>query len=105
MTYDASDGYVLLTGGCCISGGISRETWTFQHGQWTNLTQSPSPVVDLDSGMTYDSTLGEVVFVGGYASGFVSQATWTFHNGTWLRLYPAVSPSNRAGIGRRTTVP
>ncbi len=99
MTYDDSDGYVLLTGGCCIAGADSHETWAFHAGAWTNLTQSPTPVVDADSAMTYDGALGQVVFVGGYASGYVSQATWTFHDGLWQRLYPVNSPSNRAGLG------
>ena len=99
MTYDASDGYVLLTGGCCIAGADARATWAFHAGAWTNVTSGPGPVVDADSAMTYDAALGEVVFVGGYASGYVAQSTWTYHAGTWVRLFPAISPSNRAGLG------
>jgi galactose oxidase-like protein len=99
MTYDAADGYILLTGGCCIAGSDSHETWKFQAGVWTNLNRAPTPVVDLESGMSFDPNLGKVLFVGGYASGFVSQSTWTFSNGTWLRVYPLTSPSNRAGMG------
>ncbi len=99
MTYDAGDGYLLLTGGCCVDGQDSNETWSFADGTWTDLPQDGSPVVDLYSAMAYDPNLDEVVFLGGYASGFVSQATWTFHNGSWLRHYPVSSPSNRAGMG------
>jgi hypothetical protein len=99
MTYDASDGYVVLTGGCCVEGRDSNQTWAFIRGTWTNLTQSPSPIVNQNSAMTYDSSLGEVVYLGGYGTGYVSQATWTFHGGVWTRLYPTVSPSSRAGMG------
>ncbi len=99
MAYDASDGYVLLTGGCCVDGADSHETWAFQNDAWSNLTNGTGPSVDLNGAMTYDPAAGEVVYVDGYASGYVAQSTWTFHAGVWQRVYPSHAPSNRAGMG------
>jgi PKD repeat protein len=87
MTYDVSDGYVLLYGG--YNGFvISSDTWSFANGTWTNLTASttgrPPPTV-LGS-LAYDPSTGKVILFGGENfTGSISE-TWSYHAGVWTNL-------------------
>lgn len=113
MTYDARDGYVLLFGGEEASPGSTyltttyyRDTWTFLHGVWTNITpatpsatNSPSP--RYDASMTYDYQDGYVVLFGGdYERTFLSD-TWMFQDGAWTNITATAgsAPSCRFGAG------
>ena len=66
MAYDASDGYLLLTGGVGASGTLA-ETWTFAGSGWENVTgtvQGPAP--PRAGGMAvYDPNRGAVLVLGG----------------------------------------
>ena len=95
MTYDASDGYVLLFG-----GGFSYPysyTWKFESGRWSNITAqiSGQPPARSYPGMAYDSTDGYVVMFGGWSGTADRNDTWTYHSGMWRHLVPARSPSPR----------
>jgi hypothetical protein len=114
MTYDATDGYVLLFGG--VYGGSLQflgesssfgDTWTYQDGVWTNLTPhlKSSPDARELVMMAYDPTDKEVVLFGGESSyGNPSTPvygghgdTWTFVHGAWTNLTSSLStaPSPR----------
>jgi len=98
IAYDAnaSDGYVVLFGGEGPHGALG-DTWTFQHGDWINVTptvptatNSPSP--RFGAAMAYDSSAGYVVLFGG-ASGPATGSsvpllndTWGFLHGVWTQL-------------------
>ncbi len=73
MAYDATDGYVVLFGGCLgTSGGcapISDQTWVYQGGVWANLTEfQPHPTARYAAGITFDSADGYVLLYGGQGS-------------------------------------
>jgi hypothetical protein len=111
MVYDASDGYVLLFGGCdstssqCYNqvGALLGQTWRFSNGTWTDLTLnlSGSPSARHFFGMTYDATDRYVVLFGGDnlsnggAKGSFLGDTWSFHAGKWTLLHPKSAPTPR----------
>lgn len=108
MAYDAADGYVVLFGGATgpYSGSANpllNDTWTFEHGNWTELCGAcgPSPRVDA-SLASAGSASGVVLFGGLTVSGGAYQTvgdSWSFGAGTWTALAPASAPSSRYGAG------
>jgi hypothetical protein len=104
MTYDVSDGYVLLFGGGGPPAGGGwfeiGDTWTFFNGTWTNITSSLvlSPAPRSDGAMVYDPVAQEVVLFGGQSGtdgATLLNDTWTYHAGVWTELSPTVSPPIR----------
>src|SRR5439155_21479645 len=61
VTYDAADGYLLLT------RGYPSTSVTFSGGSWTNVSLAPYPGLG-SGGMTYDAADGYVVDQGGTGS-------------------------------------
>lgn len=103
MTYDAADGYVVMTGGWnfttpCATDAICEadydQTWIFTHGKWNQLSTPSPPNPDFseasnNGAMTYDPTLGEIVLctVGWNATaGDWSAELWGFSDGVWSEL-------------------
>jgi PKD repeat protein len=90
LTYDARDGYTLLTGG---EGGscyvYCNDTWEFASGHWSPLP-SPGFLFQGTRGYTtlmttYDSADGYVLAISaGFTCGPVG--TWTFAGGAWTNL-------------------
>lgn len=101
MTWDSSDGYVVLFGG--ISPGAEQtDTWTFANGTWTNITASTTgapPSVYL-GGMAFDPASGKVVLFGGVSilTSTTVNYTWTYHAKTWTNITSTLhtAPSPRA---------
>jgi PKD repeat protein len=95
MTWDSSDGYVLLYGGENVHGRLIGGTWSFQNGTWTNLTATVTgspPAVVLGS-LASDPTAPRTILFGGLAgSGTLSQATWAYHNRTWTNVSATSGP-------------
>jgi Galactose oxidase, central domain len=87
MTYDASDGYVLMFG-----GSSKNDTWTFSDGRWTELSPPLSPSIRVWAPMTYDAADGYVLMFGGQGSGTEHRLldTWTFHAGLWTNRTSSV---------------
>jgi hypothetical protein len=87
MVFDPSDGYVLLFGGADASGSLS-DTWSFAHGQWTELYPSNSPTGRYLGGIAWDAADGYAVMFGGYSlpSAYINNETWTYVHGTWTNL-------------------
>jgi hypothetical protein len=92
MASDPATGSALL-----LDPGASvndSQTWSFANGSWTNLTASaglpPPGPSGSDSVMTYDPTLGGVVFFGGSVPGpgfsNATNETWEFLSGRWTDL-------------------
>jgi hypothetical protein len=87
MVFDPIDGYVLLFGGATTSVSFS-DTWSFAHGQWTELYPSNSPSARYLAGIAWDAADGYAVMFGGYSypAGIIYNETWTYVHGTWTNL-------------------
>ncbi|MCI4317647.1 MAG: PKD domain-containing protein [Thermoplasmata archaeon] len=97
MTYDASDGYVLLFGGKHTANSILQDTWSYLGGVWTNLTSdvgTPPPLRESTS-IAYDQVDSLVVLFGGLHFPKVYNDTWTYHNLSWVQLPISLAPSPR----------
>ncbi len=103
MTYDASDGYVLLFGGTDSTGvTYYADTWEFLSGSWTDLTKkvSGSPAATYRTEMTYDPLGGTVVMFGGCTTSTCpDQSTYTYHNLTWKSISVSTKPGARMYFG------
>ncbi len=97
MTYDAHDGFVVLFGGEGKSEGnylnttYLTDTWSFVHGNWTNLTPGIITSSDLPSprygaAMAYDSRDSDVVLFGGDSRRSFLNDTWKFVGGEWTNI-------------------
>jgi hypothetical protein len=102
MTFDASDGYVVLFGGWGTKG-VNSESWSFVRGHWTaiTLTSGTNPGGRANGSATYDAHDGYVVLFGGAAGGKSLRDTWAYHAGTWTDLTPnnltaSTSPTRRS---------
>ncbi len=92
MATDPADGYALLLDP--VGSANASQTWAFSSGSWTNLTstagQPPPGPSGADSVMTYDPTLGAVIFFGGSFPGpgysVATNETWEFLSGHWTNL-------------------
>jgi hypothetical protein len=108
MTWDATNGYDVLYGGCsygCDSRSPSAyETWAFEglsdsgKAVWKNLTSSVHPPSLFGEGLTYDATDGYVLLFGGQVPGTTTylNQTWSYTASTgWVnRTARVVTPRN-----------
>ncbi len=94
MTWDASDGYVLLYGGVTLNATdqlvVDSDTWSYVNGTWTNLTRTvvggPPPEAE-DAVLSYDPWTGLAVLVGGTSAVSSNLSlTWTYHAGVWTNI-------------------
>jgi hypothetical protein len=118
-TYDSADGYVLLFGGAMATGpgttgrsgptiDSSDQTWEFQGGTWTNLTNpaAPHPSARFGANMADDDSTGYVVLYGGAVNGTSTanggctpaecphlDDTWSFSGGRWTNITASASPN------------
>ncbi len=99
MAYDAQGGYHLEFGGwTCSTCPDTNYTWSFEAGQWTNLSSStgnaPPPTDDSSSEMAYDAADHEVVLLERYPWYAPSgpTLTWTFSNGSWANVTATAGP-------------
>jgi hypothetical protein len=100
MVYDSRDGYVLLFGGYNESSAtFLDDTWEYANGKWTEVLPTLAPSARWLFGMSYDTTLGEVVLFGGGDFGTLG-GTWTFTGGHWTDVTGSVhSPPWRSDAG------
>jgi hypothetical protein len=97
LTYDATDGYLLLYESYVASTGHgpacgNQELWSFVHGGWSQLPSTSAPKFDTAL-MTYDSNDGYTILFGG--CGTQSNQTWTYRDGQWANVTLAVAPPAR----------
>ncbi|MCI4324746.1 MAG: kelch motif-containing protein [Thermoplasmata archaeon] len=100
MTYDASDGYVVMFGGTTSLGTALSDTWEFHQGNWTKLTVNGTPTGRYRASMTYDPVDNETVLFGGCtATNCPDSTTWAYHDYNWTLLSPSSHPSARVYYG------
>jgi hypothetical protein len=95
ITFDATDGYVLLFGGRG-SSGLLTDTWSFVHGRWSSVDSTHSPAAAVDASMTYDARDGYVLLFGG-TDCFATCGTWSYRAGEWS---PVVSSGPEPNANR-----
>ncbi len=94
MSYDTADQKVVLFGGINRPGKTPTNTfpltWTFVHGEWTNVTGGPAPSARFSETIGDDVPGNNVVMFGGLNSTIVNGHslgdTWTFSGDTWINL-------------------
>ena len=107
MTYDLSDGYVLMFGGTAwpvnmIAPLTLTDTWRFHNGTWTQIPiggvlcggpSQPScglnaPPGPFNDGLTYDASDGYALYTCAEdnTSAFTQDGYWTYHAGIWTDL-------------------
>jgi hypothetical protein len=91
MTYDATDGYLLLLNGY-NSGTYFGDEWAFAHGQWVSLAATGGPTASYGGLLVYDPLDQYVVYFSGVTSAGPATATLIYSAGTWTTLInPPVS--------------
>jgi hypothetical protein len=103
MAYDSSDGEVVLFGGENQGGSHLNDTWTFAHGNWTNIsgttTGAPSP--RRYAAIADDPADHGVLLFGGQDASGTFGDTWEFAAGHWHDLSPSLHsspPARRAAM-------
>jgi len=91
MTWDGADGFVLLFGGQVRSGNslhVFGDTWSFLHGNWTNLTSlltGPPPAPRAGGGFASIGA-GPVILFGGSQNATLYSDTWSFQAHAWTNV-------------------
>lgn len=100
MSYDSSDGYVLLFGGDrgqFFNTTGWNETWSFHAGVWTNRTSvGPKPPAGEGDVIADDPADGYVVLFGGDSGCYGTCTPWVFYDDTWT--YHAGRWTNRTTV-------
>ncbi|MCI4331495.1 MAG: PKD domain-containing protein [Thermoplasmata archaeon] len=101
MAYDTKDGYAVFFSGANNSSTVFDDTWTYQHGNWTQLFPSVSPQARIAAMFVYDPIDQYLVLYGGVdpSGGNFFQDTWTFSGGVWTNITTSVAPPARAEAG------
>jgi len=110
MAYDPSAGGVVLFASGSQGGALGpitaylNETWTFSHGQWTEVRNGTGPSPRGGESVDYDASLGAMLLFGGSRCGFFAGAwdcpsfgdTWTFSSGSWVAPNASDAPTGRS---------
>jgi PKD repeat protein len=98
LTYDPSDGYLMLFG-----GSFYNDTWSFLDGSWTNRTTTASPSARFAVAMVSDAADRSVLLFGGsscYPDGgcrtgcgptYICNDTWTYAGSVWTNITARLS--------------
>ncbi len=99
LAYDAARRRVVLFGGVDAAGAPVGDTWSYNGGDWSEVTSTPSPAPRSDTALAYDAARARVVLFGGEtANGSVADETWE-HDGTaWIQRVVASPPARRAHL-------
>jgi hypothetical protein len=112
MTYDASDGYVVLFGGIGVTDMALQQTWKFVglstdgDANWSLITPATypptSPPARFSANMVYDSRDGFALLFGGLSEpqhdAPLLGDVWTYHNSVWTNLTPILPPPYRSSM-------
>ena len=99
FAYDPSIGKVVMFGGYDGNANTQRgDTWTFQNGTWTDLTNSlnSSPSARWGGQMVWDPADQLLVMFGGRTQSQFLNDTWTFNGTNWTNVTNSVAPPTRA---------
>ncbi|HLQ55191.1 MAG TPA: hypothetical protein VK162_13090 [Streptosporangiaceae bacterium] len=98
FAYDPVHHETVLFGGDNGST-VFGDTWTRQHGTWTQQHPARSPSPRTGAAMAYDDATSQLLLFGGSrligTSGGFHGDTWTWTGRTWRELHPATSPPAR----------
>jgi hypothetical protein len=96
MVYDAAIGAAVLFGGFGPAGaaaGNLTDTWTYEGGNWSEVSTSDSPPVE--GAMAYDPAISRVVYYGGVTSLLgvegCTSSTYEFNGTAWTDVSSSVS--------------
>jgi hypothetical protein len=86
MADDPATSSTILFGGFSASGSLG-DTWSYQNGNWTNLTSAtvPQPSPRRLAMIAYDGADGYLMLVNGYNTTYLGDE-WSFAQGSWARL-------------------
>lgn len=99
---DPRDGYVVRFGGL-VDTVAQASTWTYQAGEWRNVTAGAQPSARGSPAMAYDYAAGYVVLFGGMnlydypQPAQVFGDTWAYEHGTWTQIVTSTAPPARWG--------
>ncbi|MCI4365152.1 MAG: zinc ribbon domain-containing protein [Thermoplasmata archaeon] len=98
VAYDGASGSVILFGGAAQFQRLD-DTWSYQSGNWTNLTGSAgaAPPPRWQAMLAFDSADGYLLLVNGYSGGTYYGDEWTFAGGTWSALHVNNGPPASLG--------
>ena len=100
MSYDAADGVTVEFGGCAPNACPENQTWIFEDGAWTNVTDPyDAPPARYAASMDYDANLGGILLFGGVSASVSALGdTWLYRGGIWENLTAlGASPAPRFG--------
>ncbi|HZY69523.1 MAG TPA: kelch repeat-containing protein [Thermoplasmata archaeon] len=106
MSYDTSDGYVVLFGGQGTppshSYPLRNDTWGFTNRTWTNLTPTSghSPPGRVFASLSDDPGDNCTVLFSGMVGGSyqkIRNDSWEYHAGVWTNVTQGRSPEGRVG--------
>ncbi|MCI4346583.1 MAG: kelch motif-containing protein, partial [Thermoplasmata archaeon] len=92
MTWDATNGHMVLFGGYPCGTTTCSDTWTYVTGVWTKLTLTVAPLAATDGVLAYTSAggpIGYVLYFGGdgsFATGTTSTSGPPPNGDTWTYL-------------------
>jgi hypothetical protein len=95
MSYDPSRQQTVLFGGQQDLSTFPEEVWTFDGGQWTELTGA-GPGSRVHHAMEYDPVRGGVVVFGGIDPGISDRGDTWLWNGAWIQVGPTRPPRTHA---------
>ena len=94
MTYDSTDGYILLFGGCTSTCSTpSSDTWKYLGGAWTKLSPSTHPNARVYPTLADAPVQGGALLFGGSSSPVTQTPqsdTWLFASGNWTNLTSSI---------------
>lgn len=88
MSWDDGDQEVVLMDGIAANGTLLNDTWSFQGGQWSDLSTQVGALPPARSlaMLTYDGAAQELLLFGGATFSGHLNDSWTFTNNHWNRL-------------------
>ena len=90
MTYDGSNGRLLLFSGGRKDGSTLDDTWSWDGKSWNRELIAVQPHGRRFGKAVYDAGRGNVVLFGG--SNETKSETWTWDGAHWNKQHPSVSP-------------
>ena len=96
LTYDLTDGYMILIGGTDGQSHFREDVWAFRDSRWTQISRLPMELQNQTVSAVYDSSDGYVLVVGcSLLPGFSPVFSWT--GVSWSDRTTASSPSDCTG--------
>lgn len=94
MVFDPTLGAFVLFGGLGTLNQPLNDTWTFAHGNWTNLTGAlpVAPAARWYASFTWDAADGYALLFGGRNGTADFNDTWSFNGTAWTDRHETTAP-------------